>query len=91
MTPTVRDVAESSRFEIHVDGALAGYAAYRAEPGRITFTHTEIDPLYGGRGLGGELVAAALGAARRRGLEVVPECPFVRSWLAKHPEASATE
>ena len=27
--PTVLDVPESSRFEIHVDGRLAGFAQYR--------------------------------------------------------------
>jgi uncharacterized protein len=85
MTTTVLDVAERSRFEIHVDGKLAGWAAYRAEPGRITFTHTEIDPMYAGNGFGGELVAAAVDTARRRNVEIVPECPFVRAWLAKHP------
>jgi predicted GNAT family acetyltransferase len=31
-------------------------------------------------------VQAALDAARRRKLAVIPECPFVRGWLAKHPE-----
>ncbi|MCW2719678.1 MAG: uncharacterized protein QOG20_1080 [Pseudonocardiales bacterium] len=84
--PMVLDVAEWSRFEIHVDGKLAGYANYRSEPGRITFTHTEIDSMYGGHGFGSELVQAALDAARRRKLAVIPECPFVRGWLAKHPE-----
>jgi uncharacterized protein len=39
MSATVLDVAERSRFEIHVDGKPAGWAAYRLEPGRITFTH----------------------------------------------------
>ena len=85
MSTMVLDVAEWSRFEIHVDGKLVGWAAYRAEPGRITFTHTEIDPMYGGHGFGGELVAAALESAAQRDLEVVAECPFVRAWLAKHP------
>ena len=86
MTTMVLDVAEWSRFEIHVDGTLAGWAAYRLEPGRITFTHTEIDPLYEGHGLGGELVRAALDSARSRGLAVVPACPFVRSYIARHDE-----
>jgi uncharacterized protein len=86
MTTMVLDVAEWSRFEIHVDGQLAGWAAYRYEPGRITFTHTEIDPMYSGHGFGGELVREALDTARRRNLLVVPDCPFVRSFIAKHDE-----
>jgi Predicted acetyltransferase len=87
MTATqVLDVAEWSRFEIHADGKLAGYSNYKLAPGRITFTHTEIDDTYAGQGLGGVLVRAALDAAFKRRLAVVPECPFVRSFIAKHPE-----
>jgi uncharacterized protein len=86
--PTVLDVAESSRFEIHVDGRLAGLAQYRMkDPGLIVFTHTEIDDAYEGRGLGSTLVRAALDASRDRGLAVRPDCPFVRAYIARHPDA----
>ena len=39
-----------------------------------------------GQGLGGVLVRAALDRARERGLAVLPQCPFVRGWIAKHPD-----
>jgi predicted GNAT family acetyltransferase len=45
-----------------------------------------VDPRFGGRGLGGILVRGALDAARDRGLEVLPFCPFVRGWIGRHPE-----
>jgi predicted GNAT family acetyltransferase len=84
--PTVLDVDERSRFEIHVDGRLGGFAQYRVEdPGLIVFTHTEIDDAFEGRGLGSILVRAALDAARARGLAVRPDCPFVRAYIARHP------
>lgn len=84
--PKVTDAPERSRFEIEVDGQRVGFAEYRANPGRITFTHTEIDEEFGGRGLAGILVGAALDAARERGLTVIPLCPYVRRFIAKHPE-----
>lgn len=85
--PTVLDVAEWSRFEIHVDGHLAGFTQYRlTDPGLIVFVHTEIDEAYEGRGLGSILIRAALDAARSRGLAVRPDCPFVRGYIARHPE-----
>ena len=84
--PTVVDAPERSRFEITADGTPAGFAAYRLRDGLITFTHTEIDDAFEGRGLGGRLVRAALDAARDRGLAVHPACPFVWSWIAKHPD-----
>ena len=84
--PTVLDVPEWSRFEIHVDGRLAGFAQYRTKPGLLVFTHTEIDDAFEGRGLGSALVRAALDAARSRGVGVRPDCPFVRAYIARHPD-----
>jgi hypothetical protein len=84
--PTVLDAPESSRFEIHADGRLAGFAQYRMKGGGlIVFTHTEIDDAFEGRGLGSTLVRAALDAARARNLAVRPDCPFVRAYIARHP------
>ena len=85
--PTVLDVAESSRFEIRVDGSLAGFAQYRMkDPRLIVFTHTEIDDAYEGRGLGSTLIRAALDTARSRGLAVRPDCPFVRAYIGRHSD-----
>ena len=86
MTATVADAPERSRFEISVDGALAGFAVYRLAPGRITFVHTVIDDAYAGQGLGGQLARAALDDVRARGLAVRPDCPFIKGWIDRHPD-----
>jgi predicted GNAT family acetyltransferase len=80
----VVDHPEKNRFEITADGAVAGFAAYRLRGSEMTFTHTEVDGAYEGKGLGSVLVRHALDAARERGLAVRPACPFVRSWIARH-------
>jgi uncharacterized protein len=82
----VLDVPERSRFEIRVDGELAGFTAYRRRPGLIAFTHTLIDPRFEGRGLASRLVETALAEARSAGLAVLPFCPFVRGYIAGHSE-----
>ena len=69
-----------------MDGELAGIAAYRSRPGLIAFIHTEVDDAFEGHGVGSALVSEALDDARRRGLEVLPFCPFVNSYMQKHPE-----
>ena len=46
---------DTRRYELTVDGELAGYAEFLSEPGRITFTHTIVRPAYGGQGLGTRL------------------------------------
>jgi predicted GNAT family acetyltransferase len=50
------------------------------------FVHTEVPSTLQGRGLAGRLAKAAFEAAQAEGLRVVPLCPFVKSYLAKHPE-----
>jgi hypothetical protein len=84
--PEIRDDREGARYEILLDGQLAGFAQYRLHKGRITFFHTEISDEWGGRGLGGRLVQAALEDSRKQGLEVVPMCPFVAAFIKNHSE-----
>jgi predicted GNAT family acetyltransferase len=83
---SVRDAPDQNRFEIWVDGVLAGFTVYRAQPDRYTFIHTEIDPAFGGRGLASVLIKAALDAMRERGIAVLPQCPFVRRYISRHSE-----
>jgi predicted GNAT family acetyltransferase len=85
--PEVRDNADSSRFEILVEGRRVGYLRYRRFPDRIDLIHTEILPQHEGKGYGGVLIAAALAQAREDGLEVIPHCPFVRAYIERHPAA----
>jgi uncharacterized protein len=82
----VVDVPDRSRFEVRVDGELAGFAEYRRHSDVIAFTHTLIDARFEGRGLGSRLVREALSEARASGLSVLPFCPFVRGYIAGHHE-----
>ena len=82
----VRDNPSEHRFELHDDGKLAGFARYVRRPGRIFFVHTEIDPAFEGRGLGSQLASAALDATRATGERIVPLCPFIASYVERHPE-----
>ncbi|MFC5730156.1 MULTISPECIES: GNAT family N-acetyltransferase [Nocardioides] len=86
MTTTVHDDPSQSRYEIHVDDQLAGFSEYKLNPGRIAFTHTQVDPAFSGRGLARQLVEEELEDARRRGLAVLPFCPYVRRIIAQAPE-----
>lgn len=76
---------DRDRFESTVDGHTA-FLTYRREDDQIVLIHTEVPKELGGRGLGSELARAALEHARDNGLTVVPECPFVRSFLERHPD-----
>lgn len=88
MTDTAATVTrneEKGRYEISVEGTLAGFTEFEQdEKGRWVFPHTEIDPAFGGRGLGTTLVAEALADEASRGETVVPVCPFVVKYLRTH-------
>ncbi|HWG23454.1 GNAT family N-acetyltransferase [Actinospica sp.] len=88
-TIEVVDHPEAERYEAHVNGVLAGRAEYLRGAGQISFTHTEVDPAFGGRGLAGRLAQKALDDAKASGLEVLPFCPFFRDWIQKHPDYAA--
>lgn len=84
----VVDVPEKSRYELRLGDRMIGEAAYHrsASNNRIAFTHTEVDEECEGRGFGSRLLEEALADVRRKGLEVVPLCPFATHYMATHPE-----
>ncbi|MEV0719276.1 GNAT family N-acetyltransferase [Asanoa sp. NPDC050611] len=86
MESVVNDNPDKHRFEISADGELAGFAAYRLREGAITFTHTEIDSRFEGKGLGSKIARTVLDEARSRGLRVYAQCPFIAGYIDKHPE-----
>jgi predicted GNAT family acetyltransferase len=84
--PRVVNNPEQRRYELWLGATCAGFIDYLSEPGTILLIHTEVDPTFEGQGLGGRLVAGALDDLGARDLKVVPLCPFVRTYLRRHPE-----
>lgn len=73
-------------FEAEVDGKHAGQLEFVRRDGFIVYTHTEVDAEFEGNGVGGALVRAALDGARAEGVKIVPRCPFVKTWIERHPD-----
>lgn len=82
----IADNPGEQRYEINVDGELAGFTQYRLRPGLIAFIHTEVGDRFEGQGVGSRLIAFALDDARGRGLDVLPFCPFVNGYIQRHRE-----
>jgi uncharacterized protein len=82
----VRDNPGESRYELVLDEQVVGEIAYRLTPDHMVLIHTEVLPSFENKGLGARLVAGALDDIRARGLRVVPFCPFVRSYIRRHPD-----
>jgi predicted GNAT family acetyltransferase len=82
----VTDNPERHRFEAHLDGRVVAISTYRLVDDRIVFRHTETDDALEGRGIGSRLVREALDDVRGRNLRVTADCPFVSSWIDRHPD-----
>ena len=84
--PVVALADHRHRYEILVDGRLAGFTEYRDREAQRVFFHTEIDEEFAGQGLASVLVQQALDDVRTSGKRIVPVCPYVAKFLQKHEE-----
>ncbi|HMQ36582.1 MAG TPA: GNAT family N-acetyltransferase [Micropruina sp.] len=87
MSETVVHNQGKSRYEIFVDGELAGFTHYDLSNGVARFDHTEVQPRFNGRGLGTTLVKGAFDEVRAAGQwKIRAVCPFVAIFVKRHPE-----
>ena len=86
MTNTVVHNSDKQRYEIHVDGILAGITEAHEDGEVVTFPHTKVFEQFEGQGLGSELVAGALDDVRVRGKKIVAQCPYVARFVEKHQD-----
>jgi predicted GNAT family acetyltransferase len=74
------------RFELTADGKSA-FISYRKQGNNtLVLTHTEVDPMLEGKGVGSKLVEEALTYIDDHGMKVVSECPFVSAYIRRHPD-----
>lgn len=81
----VIDDKEKNRFEAEVDGHTA-IIEYTVRPGILILDHTEVPKELSGQGVASEMVEKVLLQIELRGLKVVPECPFIKKYINRHPE-----
>ena len=80
------DSPDHHRYELRDGDEVVGFLVYRLGDGVITLVHTEVRDEYAGQGHAATLARGALDDARSRGLRVVPSCPYVASYIEKHPD-----
>lgn len=79
------DNAAGHRFEMKTPVGDA-FIEYRKAPGRITLLHTEVDPALEGKGAASAIVEKTLAFIEASHLKLIPLCPYVVSFLKRHPE-----
>jgi uncharacterized protein len=82
---TVEHDPEHSRFVVRLPGGDAEllYAPFGDDV--VDLQHTEVPPSGQGKGVADALIRAALTYAREHGMRVMATCPYVQSWLRRHP------
>ena len=87
MPAGVVDHPERHRFELAIEGSDEPAAAYyQLRDDRIVLTHTEVPSSQSGKGIGSTLARGVFDLIRASGRKVQPRCPFMRTWLDRHPE-----
>lgn len=79
-----------SRYELRDGDKAIGEARFKdvevdGQAQRI-FYHTEVSEDYSGQGLAGRLASYALRRTEAENRVVVPVCPYIKAYVAKHPE-----
>jgi len=82
----IRDDPENHRYVLELGGEVAGLAVYHLRGSRLYFVHTEIHSGHEREGLGSALARGALDDVRGQGAKIVPLCPFIASWIQRHPD-----
>jgi predicted GNAT family acetyltransferase len=74
------------RFFMEVKGGTAELAYRRLDDRTVELTHTGVPEEAAGHGIAGKLAKAAFDWARQTGTRLVVTCPFVTTWLERHPD-----
>jgi len=82
----ITDNTDARRYEVRIDGQLAGWVDYGRVRTRLVALHTEVLPEFGGRGIASALVRRVLDDARAAGQTITPRCPFFQRHFQRHPE-----
>jgi predicted GNAT family acetyltransferase len=76
---------QRQQFQVQQDDEIA-FLEYRMNEGRIVLMHTEVPEKLAGRGIASALAKYGMDYARAHHFPVKVYCPFVQTWLKRHPE-----
>lgn len=81
----LKDNKADQAFEMDINGDVA-FIAYETEGDTLVLTHTEVPEALEGKGIGSVLVTKTLNHIESEGKKIIAQCPFVASYIKRHPE-----
>jgi predicted GNAT family acetyltransferase len=85
MSDQVVDNASQQRYEMTLEGGVA-FIDYTVNGNVRTLTHAEVPMALRGGGIAGRLTSGALDLVRTQGIKVIPRCPYVVTYIERHPQ-----
>lgn len=74
-----KTLCSKGKFYVEVDGNIAAELVYNLpSKDRMIIEHTEVDESLEGKGVGRQLVSAAVDYARTNQMKIIPYCPFAK-------------
>ena len=80
------DNTNENQYEFHVNKHIAKIEYIKTNNGEIYLTHTEVPVALEGQGIGSQLAEKVLTDIDKKGLRLIPLCPFVAGYIKKHPD-----
>ena len=85
MEVKIKENTEKKRFEVEVENKIALIEYIRAED-KMYLTHTEVPTELEGNGIASSMAKQVLQQIKDENLKLVPLCPFIASYIKRHPE-----
>jgi len=82
----VEHAAGAERFVLRLGGSEEAIREYHRSGKVFDFVHTFVPAAFRGRGLAQMVARAGLSYARANSLKVIPSCPYVATYIRRHPE-----
>ena len=81
----MNDNTNEQRFETAVGNDFA-FITYRLEHRNLALMHTEVPEAFEGKGIASRLAQFAFESAKQQQRKVLVFCPYISTWLKRHPE-----